>query len=143
MAQANIPDLTTVWMKLVMTQERIQALVDRGLLGPQALLDWKPTAGQEFPLEDKMETVVFVPFFECGFGIPCGDFFRVLLQYYKIELVHLNPNSILDIAIFIHLCEVYLGIPPHFDLWGYLYQLKPVSTKGKHPWVIGGFGFSL
>lgn len=55
--------------------------------------------------------VVFTSFFECGFEIPTGDFFRGLLHYYKIELVHLNPNSILDIAIFINLCEAFLGIP--------------------------------
>lgn len=58
-----------------------------------------------------METVVFTPFFKHGFEIPCGDFFQGLLYYYRIELVHLNPNSILDIKVCIHLCEVYLGIP--------------------------------
>lgn len=130
-------------MKSVMTQERIQALIDQGLLGLQELLDWKPTIGQDFPSKDTTKMVVFAPFFECGFGIPCGDFFRGLLDYYQIELVHLNLNSILDIAVFIHLCEAYLGIPPHFDLWHYLYQLKLMSTKGKPARFIGGCGFSL
>ena len=60
---------------------------------------------QEFPSEDKKEMVVFASFFERGFGIPCGDFFRGLLHYYKIELVHLNPISILNIVVYIHLCE--------------------------------------
>src|SRR5688572_3438835 len=95
MAAGNAPDPSTYWMKSVTTEERIQALVDRGLLGPKSLLEWKATVGQEFPSEDKMETVVFASFFERGFGIPYRNFFRGLLNYYKIELVHLNPNSIL------------------------------------------------
>jgi hypothetical protein len=33
-----------------------------------------------------------------------------------MELVHLNPNSILQIIIFVHLCETFLGILPNFPL---------------------------
>lgn len=68
-----------------------------GLLGPKMLLEWKVIADQDFPTEDKTEAVIFVVFFERAFGIPMGDFFHGLLEYYKIELVHLNPKSILDI----------------------------------------------
>lgn len=125
-----------------MTKEKIQAFVDCGLLGPKFVLEWKATVGQKFPTKDRTEAVVFVAFFEQGFRIPAGDYLRGLLDYYKIELVHLNPNSILDIAFFIYLREAFLGIPPHFNLWHYLYQLKVVTTKGK-PRIIGGCGFSL
>jgi hypothetical protein len=38
---------------------------------------------------------------------------------------HLNPNSVLHIAIFVHLCEAFLGIELHFDLFYYLFHLKP------------------
>ncbi|XP_072148478.1 uncharacterized protein [Setaria viridis] len=39
------------------------------------------------------EMVVFAPFFECGFRIPCGDFFQGLLHYYRIELMQVQlPN---------------------------------------------------
>jgi hypothetical protein len=38
---------------------------------------------------------VFSSFFQCGFGLPAYNFFRGLLDQYQIELVHLNPNSIL------------------------------------------------
>jgi hypothetical protein len=73
---------------------KIQALVDRGLLRPKVELEWKAAAGEEFPTEDVKEQVVFTSFFECGFNLPVGDFFRGLLYYYKLELVHLVPNSI-------------------------------------------------
>jgi hypothetical protein len=51
-----------------------------------------------------------------GIRAPACDFLRGLLQRYEIELVHLNPNSILQIIIFVHLCEAFLGIPPNFPL---------------------------
>lgn len=69
MVQSNTLEPSLVKMKFVMMQERIQALIDRGLLGPQALLEWKPTAGQEFSSEDTTETVLFTPFFEREFWI--------------------------------------------------------------------------
>lgn len=110
-------DPSTYWIKSVMMEEKIQILIYRGLLGPKALLDWKATAGQDFPSEDRIEAVIFAEFFERGLGIPTGDFFCQLLNYYKIELSHLNPNSSLDITIFIHVCKAFLGISPHFNLW--------------------------
>jgi len=72
------------------------------------------------------ETVVFKSFYEKGFALPAGAFFRGLLHFYGRDVTHLMPNSIAQIAIFIHLCEGYLGIapPPHFNLWRALYRLK-------------------
>jgi hypothetical protein len=73
-------------------------------------------AGEAFPTEGTGKTVVFITHIERGFGVPAGDFLRRLLQFYQIELVHLAPNSITTIATFIHLCEAFLGITPHFHL---------------------------
>ena len=78
----------------------------------------------EFPSEDRTETVVFRSFYEMGFTLPTGAFFRGLLFFYGLEVTHLKPNSIAQITIFIHLCEAYLGIAPHFNLWRALYHLK-------------------
>jgi hypothetical protein len=58
-----------------------------------------------------------------------GDFFRGLLYYYKLELVHLVPNSIIVVSTFIHFCEAYLGISPHFLLWRYLFCVKSTSKR--------------
>jgi hypothetical protein len=81
--------------------------------------------------------MVFPPFFQCGFGLPACDFLRGLLDHYQIELVHLNPNSILQ--IFVHLCEAFLGIPPNFPVFKNYFFLKyqPSATNRK---VVGGVG---
>jgi hypothetical protein len=84
-------------------------VVDRGLLRPKTKVEWRAAAGEEFPSEDVKEQVVFASFFERGFNLPAGDFFRGLLYYYRLELVHLVPNSITVVSTFIHFCEAYLG----------------------------------
>jgi hypothetical protein len=38
---------------------------------------------------------------------------RALLHYYRVELHNLNPNSIVQAAIFAAVCEGFLGIDPH------------------------------
>jgi hypothetical protein len=68
--------------------------------------------------------VVFEDFYQRGFGLPAHPFMRKLLAYYGISLVHLNPNSILHLSIFINLCEAYLGIEPHFNLFRCFFHLK-------------------
>jgi hypothetical protein len=73
------------------------------------------------------------------FGVPAGDFLCGLLHFYRIELVHLAPNSITVISTFVHLCEAYLGIAPHFHLWRHFFELKKTG-KGV---VVGSVGFML
>ena len=74
--------------------------------------------------------------------MPTNAFFRGLLHWYRIELVHLNPKSILHIATFIHLCKVFLSIRPHFNLFRYLFALKPNQKGGKIS-VVWGAGLQL
>jgi hypothetical protein len=118
---ASILDPCAVWVRSTMMGAKIQALVDRGLLRPKAEVEWKAAVGEEFPTEDVKEHVIFASYFERGFNLPMGDFFRDMLYYYKLKLVHLVPNSITIVSTFIHLCEAYLGISPHFLLWRYLF----------------------
>jgi hypothetical protein len=82
---------------------------------------------------------VFSSSFQCGFGLPACDFLHGLLDYYQIELVHLNPNSTLQIVVFLHLCKAFLGIPPNFPLLKNYFFLKyqPSASNRK---VIGGVG---
>jgi hypothetical protein len=89
MAVAALPilDPRTMWVSSMMTEVKIQALVDRELLRPKAEVEWKAATGEEFLTEDIREQFVFASFFERGFNIPVGDFFRGLLFYYKLELV--------------------------------------------------------
>jgi hypothetical protein len=113
--------------------------VDRGLLRPKAHVGWRPAAGEEFPTEGTVETVVFVAHIKRGFSVPAGDFLCGLLHFYRIELVHLAPNLITTISTFVHLCEADLGITPHFHMWRHFFELKKAG-KGV---VVGNVDFML
>jgi hypothetical protein len=68
--------------------------------------------------------VSFVSFHERGFGVPASRFMRAILHVYGVELHNLSPNSILQAAIFAAVCEGYLGIAPHWDLWTHLFSAE-------------------
>jgi hypothetical protein len=137
---ASIPDPQTAWIRSTMTEVKIQALVDCELLRPKAEVEWRAAAGKQFPSEDVKEQVVFASFFERGFNLPAGDFFHGLLYYFQLELVHLVPNSITVVSTFIHFCEAYLGISPHFLLWRYFFRVK---NTGKRSGPVGAAMFNL
>ena len=46
-----------------------------------------------------------------------------------MELQHLAPNGIQHIAAFVALCEGFLGISPHFDLWRYLFAINLLKKR--------------
>jgi hypothetical protein len=72
-------------------------------------------------------------------GLPICDFLHDLLDHYRIELDHLNPNSVLQITSFVHLYEAYLRIPPNFPMFKNYFFLKYyLSTANRK--VIGGVG---
>jgi hypothetical protein len=139
--KAPIPDPSTVWETSTVTEEQIQSLTDRGLLRPKAQVGWRPTAGERFLTEGTGETVVFLEHIECGFCVSAGDFLCELLHFYRIELVHLAPDLITIITTFVHLCEAYLGITPHFHLWHHFFELKKTGTGTGA--VVGRVGFML
>jgi hypothetical protein len=63
-------------------------------------------------------------FYKRGFGALPHGFLRSLLQLYGLELHHLTPLGIRHIAAFVTLCEAYMGIEPHFNLWNYLFRVR-------------------
>src|SRR5438046_599076 len=126
---SSISNPEEVWVKSTATEEDLQKMVEDLFLPKKSLIGWHAADGELFPSTNTDEIVIFEPFFYRGFSLPTSSFFRGLLHWYGIELVNLNPNSILHISIFIHLCEVYLGIRPYFNLFRYLFNLK-ATQKG-------------
>jgi hypothetical protein len=108
----------------IIDERWIRKLAVNHFLPDRAVLQWHPVAGEDLPTPNTNEIVVFSSFFQRDFGLPGCGFFRRLLDHYQIELVHLNPNSILQITVFVHLCETFHGIPPNFPLFKNYFFLK-------------------
>ena len=87
------------WKKSKLKDEGIHALVDAGLMQEKALAGWNIAARDPWPMEKNPDEIpMFVHFIERGLSLPALYFFWDMLNYYKIEHVHLNPNNIFDIA---------------------------------------------
>jgi hypothetical protein len=70
--------------------------------------------------------------------VPPLSSFLTLLEYYRLQLRHLSPNSIALVAIFIHLYEMYVGVRPSVRLFRRFFMLKAASLR---PPLIGGHYF--
>lgn len=111
------PHRAQEWVESVSSKEEINRLVFDDIIVDRESARWRPATDESFPTPMTHELVVFVDYFLRGFGVPIHPFLHDLIHYYGINLCHLHPNSILQVAIFIHLCEAFLGIHPHFNLF--------------------------
>jgi hypothetical protein len=116
----------------IANESKIRKLVVNHFLPDYVVLQWHLAASEDLPTPNTNEIVVFSSFFQRGFGLLAYDFFRRLLDHYQIDLVHLNPNSIHQIAIFVHFCEAFLCIPPNFPLFmSYLFLKYQPSVANR------------
>ena len=62
----------------------------------------------------------FYPFFvsaiAAGLVPPFSEFFFSVLRHYKLQALHLHPNSVLLLAIFAYYCEAHVGVQPSVAL---------------------------
>ena len=90
-----------------------------------------PEKGQLIPTPRPHERVVFLPHFLRGPGFPLRLFVRGLMFYYGLDFHDLAPNFILNISVFIVVCEAFLRIRPHFGLWLKTFNIKPKVVGGQ------------
>jgi len=112
------------WKKSKLSEAAVSSLVSRHLLQSKTLIQWQSAESHGRPFEKTSEIVLFKAFVERGLAIPACNFLRGLLFFWGVQLHHLSPDSILHVAIFVQLCETFLGIHPHFDLLGSRFSLN-------------------
>ena len=109
------------WVPSNMGEAEINRMVEAGVLSDRVTARWRPASGKPFLMPHTDEVVVFEDYFWCGLGFPVHPFLRDLLEFERVSLCNLHPNTILHISIFIHFCEVYLRVLPHFNLFYHLF----------------------
>jgi hypothetical protein len=114
------------------------ALVNSGFLREKEMDTWRAAAGDPYPMEKNLDEVpMFARFVERGLELPASDFFKGLLKYYGIEYLNLNPNGIFHVSVFVHFCEAFVGIKPHWILFRKFFCEKP-QPSANDPRVVGG-----
>jgi hypothetical protein len=69
--------------------------------------------------------------------VPSYRFLCSLLQFYGLELHHLTPLGILHMAAFVTLCEAYMGIEPHFNMWIHFFLARLQQGSDVETAVLG------
>ena len=85
---------------------------------------------ENFPNPSEGERVCFVPYLLRGVGFRVHPFLRILLEYYGLQLHNFTLASILHIAGYATLCELYLSCEAYFELWRKLFCLVPRNHEG-------------
>ena len=104
-------------MSSVSNEAALNQLVVDDVLPDRVIAGWCSARGESFPTPCGDELVVFEDYFYHGLGVSIHPFLHGLIDYYEISLCNMGPNSIIHVSVFIHFCEAYLGILPHFDLF--------------------------
>jgi hypothetical protein len=137
------PNPAKEWKKSKIKTEDLMALVNSGFLREKEMDMWCAAAGNPYPMEKNPDEVpMFARFVERGLALPASDFFKGLLKYYGIEYLNLNPNGIFHISVFVHFCEAFVGIKPHWIMFRKFFRVKPQPSTND-PRVVGGAGIQM
>jgi hypothetical protein len=120
------PNPAKEWKKSKLKMEDLLALVNSGFLREKEMDLWRPAASDPYPMEKNPDEIsMFARFLERRPAVPTSDFFKGLLRYYSIEYLNLNPNEIFHVSLFLHFCEAFVGIKPHWILFRKFFRVKP------------------
>ena len=105
------------WKSSKCSDSHLLNLLEKHLLQPRSVIVGVDLRGNLFPMRKGTNMLFsFLMFFGASvflFLISSGASFSIR----GVQVHHLTPNSIFHISIFVHLCEAFLGIEPHFDLF--------------------------
>ncbi|KAK1626497.1 hypothetical protein QYE76_000812 [Lolium multiflorum] len=123
------------WERSRISNQDVNTLKRLGLMQKEDAIRFP--SEESYPSPPIQYRVSFVDHLIRGLSTPIHDFLRGLLFVYGIQLHQLTPNSILHVAIFITLCECFLGVPPNWALWKRIFCLR---RNGSHnaTYNIGG-----
>ncbi len=126
------------WKKCSVSHSQLVELQTQGFLPPAYMVPVRAELAtynggeqaERFPNPSRGERVCLVPYLLRGVGFPIHPILRGLLEFYGLQLHNLTPASILHIAGYVALCELFLGCEAHFELWKRLFCLVPRNQEG-------------
>ena len=74
--------------------------------------------------------IVFKHYFTYGLCIPPYSFLRQVMEVFRLELHHINPNGIITLSKFCWACESYASVP-NIDTFYAYFELQKQPKKIK------------
>jgi hypothetical protein len=128
------------WKKAKLKTEDLLALVNDSFLRKKEMDLWRTATRYPYLMEKNPDEIsMFARFVEHGLALLVSGIFKGMLQYYGIEYLNLNPNGTFHVSIFVHFCEAFVGIKPHWILFRKFFWLK-LQPSVNDPQVVGGAG---
>lgn len=121
------------WPTPTTSEADLGLLVAHGLLQPKALSNYSLPGEHVVPTPSPDQSILFVHFVRSGICFPPSDFLLEFLQFFGLQLHHLSPNGVLYLSAFVHLCEVFIGVPPCLLLFRHFFRLKLADGASPSP----------
>src|SRR3954464_8467512 len=115
------------WLPSVVTAANVRRYQDEGLIRRNGCR--LPGPGEVEPLPWDVERVLLLSHVDRGFSLPPHPFLLDFLAFTGSQLHHLVPNTITLLSSFFALCEGFIGIDPHWNLFRAIYSIKPQKIK--------------
>ncbi|KAI4991153.1 hypothetical protein ZWY2020_039524 [Hordeum vulgare] len=121
-------------------------LVEHGMVVNKS---WRLPEGEMEPVPKEGERVLLLRHVARGFSLPPHPFFRGIMNYFRVQLHHFPPNAIAHLSAFITLYECFIGCPPHWGLFKYVFSARSQTVKKLSQsddkthilQLVGGLGF--
>jgi hypothetical protein len=137
------PNPSKEWKKAKLKTEDLLALFNGGFLWENELDLSRTATGDPYPMVKNLDEIpIFARFTKRGLALPASDFFKGMLRYYDIEYLNLNTNGVFHVFVFVHFCEAFVGIKPHWILFRKFFLLKPQPSTNDSR-VVGGAGIQM
>jgi hypothetical protein len=78
------------------------------------------------------EFILFISYVSCGLALSILPFFLLLLEEFGLQLQHLTPHSVLQAAVFVHLCEMFMRVAPCTALFRHFFVLVKSGKAKDH-----------
>jgi hypothetical protein len=93
------------------------------------------------PAPRKREIVMLKSHIDRGLSLSPSYFLKSMLRHYELQLHHIAPNSMTIILGFVALCEGYLGVYPHGDLFRLYFNIRHNREMNGDPRNYGSISF--
>ena len=130
-ATASKNTISASWGGSTITARQPEGFQRAGLISSD--IAWRAPSDEVEPNPAPGEVIVFGEHLYRGFSPPGNLFFRQVLDFYKLRIHDLAPNSILTLSNFVTLCEDYLQIQPDLDFWLDLFYYNPQPETSGGP----------